>query len=49
MAYEMVMPYHLHMPFFIFRDNLLEYPIKKELIQAKRISSFLNIPKKDYL
>ena len=49
MAYEMVMPYHLHMPSY-FLETFTEYPeIKKELIQAKRISSFLNIPKKDYL
>ena len=49
MAYEMVMPYHLHMPSY-FLETFTEYPeIKKELIQEKRISSFLNIPKKDYL
>ena len=35
---------------FTYRFNdLSRQEIKKELIQEKRISSFLNIPKKDYL
>ena len=29
MAYEMVMPYHLHMPSY-FLETFTEYPYKKE-------------------
>ena len=34
MAYEMVMPYHLHMPSY-FLETFTEYPFIKPMIDAK--------------
>ncbi len=34
MAYEMVMPYHLHMPSY-FLETFTEYPYGYKLIDAK--------------
>lgn len=39
MAYEMVMPYHLHMPSY-FLETFTEYPYVNSVDQVERITGF---------
>ena len=42
MAYEMVMPYHLHMPSY-FLETFTEYPYKVDTDKQKELSAVMGI------
>ena len=48
MAYEMVMPYHLHMPSY-FLETFTEYPFISEELQRKGYSIFPMLKFSGYL
>ena len=48
MAYEMVMPYHLHMPSY-FLETFTEYPYHKANILIAQTYGITGVPEKGYV